>query len=306
MIAKKIKPHLLIVGGTGFIGYHLASFAKKLDWKVSSISLNRPKKSRHVHGVNYLKIDINNLKELKKKLNESFTYVVNLGGYVKHILFGDKEDKIIKTHFIGLINLTKIFSKKKIKKFVQIGSSVEYGDVEAPQDENLHGLPSTSYALAKLASTQFLLMLHNTQKFPVTILRFFQVYGPKQDENRVLPQIIEGCLNNKKFSTSSGDQIRDFCHVNDVVNAIFLALTSKKSNGEIFNIGSGKPKKIKQVIKQIQKIIGKGRVQFGKIKYRQDENMKLYPNIKKARTKLNWQPKINFNHEIKIVINSFR
>ena len=149
-------------------------------------------------------------------------------------------------------------------------------------------------------------MLYNTKKFPVTILRFFQVYGPKQDENRVLPQIIKGCLNNKKFPTSSGDQIRDFCHVNDIVNAIFLALTSKKSNGEIFNIGSGKPKKIKQVIRQIQKIIGKGKAQFGKIKYRQDENMKLYPNIKKARIKLNWKPKINFNRGIKIVINSFR
>ena len=306
MIAKKIKPHLLIVGGTGFIGYHLASFAKKLDWKVSSISLNKPKKSRHVHGVNYLKIDINNLKELKKKLNESFTYVVNLGGYVKHILFGDKEDKIIKTHFIGLINLTKIFSKKKIKKFVQIGSSVEYGDVEAPQDENLHGLPSTSYALAKLASTQFLLMLHNTQKFPVTILRFFQVYGPKQDENRVLPQIIKGCLNNKKFPTSRGNQVRDFCYISDVVNAIFLALVSKKTNGEIFNIGSGKPIKIKYIIKQILKIIGKGEAQFGKIKYRKNENMRLYPKIKKAQDRLKWKPKINFNHGIKIVINSYR
>ena len=115
MTAKKIKPHLLIVGGTGFIGYHLALFAKKLDWKVSSISLNKPKESRHIHGVNYLIIDISNLKELKKKLNESLTYVVNLSGYVKHILFGDKEDEIIKTHFIGLINLTKIFSKKKIE-----------------------------------------------------------------------------------------------------------------------------------------------------------------------------------------------
>ena len=83
-------------------------------------------------------------------------------------------------------------------------------------------------------------------------------------------------------------------------------MTSKKSNGEIFNIGSGKPKKIKQVIRQIQKIIGKGKAQFGKIKYIQDENMKLYPNIKKARIKLNWKPKINFNREIKIVINSFR
>jgi len=301
-----IKPHLLVVGGTGFIGYNLALAAKRKGWKVTSVSINKPKKHRYINGVNYLKIDISNTKELKKKLVSSFTYVVNLGGYVSHKSFEDKRDEITKAHFIGVVNLTKIFYKKKIKRFVQIGSSVEYGEIKAPQNENQYGLPNSPYALAKLAATQFLLMLHNAKKLPVAILRLFQVYGPKQDENRFFPQIIKGCLNNKKFRTSKGNQVRDFCHIDDVVNAIFLALDSQKANGEIFNIGSGKPKKIKYVIKQILKIIGKGKAEFGKIKYRENENMKLYPNIKKARDKLKWRPKINFNHGIKIVINSYR
>jgi len=301
-----IRPHLLVIGGTGFIGYHLALTAKRKGWKVTSVSINKSKKHKYINGVNYLKIDISNIKELKKKLVSSFTYVVNLGGYVSHKSFEDQRDKITKTHLIGVVNLTKIFYKKKIKKFVQIGSSVEYGEIKAPQCEYQHGLPNSPYALAKLAATQFLLMLHNTKKFPVTILRFFQVYGPKQDENRFLPQIIKGCLNNKKFPTSNGEQVRDFCYISDVVNAIFLALVSKKSNGEIFNIGSGKPIKIKYVINQIIKITGKGKAQFGKIKYRKNENMKLYPKIKKARDKLKWRPKINFNRGIKIVINSYR
>ena len=301
-----IKPHLLVVGGTGFVGYHLALAAKRKGWKVTSVSINKPKKHRYVNGVNYLKIDIGDIKELKKKLIGSFTYVVNLGGYVSHKSFEDKRDQITKTHLIGVVNLTKIFYKKKIKKFVQIGSSVEYGEIKAPQGENQHGIPNSPYALAKLVATQFLLMLYNTKKFPVTILRFFQVYGPKQDENRFLPQIIKGCLNNKKFPTSNGNQVRDFCYISDVVNAIFLALVSKKANGEIFNIGSGKPIKIKYAIKQVLKIIGKGEAQFGKIKYRKNENMRLYPKIKKAQDRLKWKPKINFNHGIKIVINSYR
>ena len=113
-------------------------------------------------------------------------------------------------------------------------------------------------------------------------------------------------MSNKKFPTSSGNQVRDFCYITDVVNAIFLALVSKKANGEIFNIGSGKPIKIKYVINQVLKIIGKGEAQFGKIKYRKNENMRLYPKIKKAQDRLKWKPKINFNHGIKIVINSYR
>ena len=79
-----IKPHLLVVGGTGFIGYHLVDSAKKKGWKVSSISLHKPKKHRYVRGTNYITVDISNLKKLKQKLNRSFTYVVNLGGYVDH------------------------------------------------------------------------------------------------------------------------------------------------------------------------------------------------------------------------------
>jgi len=305
-MARMIKPHLLVVGGTGFIGYHLVRTAKERGWAVSSLSLNRPKKQRHVYGVNYLVANISDLKKLKQKLNGSFTYVVNLGGYVDHGFSKYKKDKIIKNHFIGVVNLTKILLEKKIKRFVQIGSSAEYGKNKSPQKENQHCFPNSPYGTAKLASTEFLLTLSKIKKFPATILRLFQVYGPKQDLNRALPQIIKGCFNNKKFPVSKGDQIRDFCYVDDVVDVILLTLTSKKVKSEIYNIGSGEPIKIKYVINQVLKIIGKGKAQFGKIKYRENENMKLYPKIKKARDKLKWRPKINFNHGIRLVINSYR
>ena len=109
----------------------------------------------------------------------------------------------------------------------------------------------------------------------------------------------------KKVPVSKGDQIRDFCYIDDAISAIFLALKSNKSSGEIFNIGLGVPIKIKSAVKTIYKIINKGHIQFGKIKYREDENMSVYPDINKARIKLNWIPKFSFNRGIKIVINSF-
>ena len=305
MLYKK-KPHLLIVGGTGFIGYHLAIKAIKKKWKVSSISLNKPKDYRYIKKVHYIKTDIANLKRTEKKLTGSFTHVVNLSGYVNHKLFKGSVDEIIKTHFLGLVNLLKIFKEKKIIKFVQIGSSAEYGNIKAPQKENMDGNPNSSYGIAKLAGTKLLLRLYNTNKFPVVILRFFQVYGPKQDPNRVLPQIITGCLKNKSILASTGNQIRDFCYIDDVVNAIFLTLTTKNVKGEIINIGSGQPKKIKEILNKTKNIIGKGDIRFGKIKYRKDENMKLYPNINKAKKKLKWKPKFKFNKGIKITISSYK
>ena len=70
-------------------------------------------------------------------------------------------------------------------------------------------------------------------------------YGPGQDINRFLPIIITGCVKNKKFPCSRGNQFRDFVHINDVVNAILKSLTNKNARGQIINIGSGKPKKLK-------------------------------------------------------------
>ncbi len=305
MVKKKL-PHLLVIGGTGFIGYHVIFAAKKRGWKVSSVSLHKPKTGRQIKGVKYLIVDIGNFNNLKKKLNEKYSHVLNLGGYVQHGIFKNKIDRITKTHLTGLVNLTKIFLKKKIKKFIQIGSSTEYGNIKAPQTEKLYGFPKSSYALAKLASTFYLIKLYKVYKFPVIILRLFQVYGPGQDKNRILPQVISGCLKNKTFPTSKGHQVRDFCYIDDVVNAIFLALNSKKNHGEIFNIGYGKPLKIKNIIQKIQKIIDKGKPQFGKLKYREDENMKLYPNINKAKTKLKWRPKVTFEKGVKLIINSIK
>ena len=301
------KTHLLVVGGTGFIGYHLVLYSKNKGWQVTSVSLNPPKKNRYVSGVNYLQVDISNSNNLKKKLVGSFTYVVNLGGYVNHSSFAQDGKNIIKVHFQGLTNLVNILLKKKISKLVQIGSSLEYGNLKSPQkEENVEGLPKSPYSIAKLASTRFLLTLYKTKKFPSVILRLFQVYGPRQDKNRILPQVINSCLKNKKFPVSTGNQIRDFCYIDDVINAILLALESKKIKGEIFNIGSGKPLKIKQIIRQVCKKIGKGKPEYGKFKFRKDENMKIYPDIKKARIKLKWKPKVEFDSGINSVINSYK
>ena len=78
------KNNILIVGGTGFIGYHLAKQSLKKGWRVTSISTNPPKKIRYLSKVKYIRCDITNKKLLKRSIREPFDYVVNLGGYVDH------------------------------------------------------------------------------------------------------------------------------------------------------------------------------------------------------------------------------
>ena len=104
MVKKKL-PHLLVIGGTGFIGYHVILSARKKGWKVSSVSLHEPKKNRKIRGVNYLAVDISNLKNLEKKLIGKYSHILNLGGYVQHDIFKNRIDRTISTHLTGLVNL---------------------------------------------------------------------------------------------------------------------------------------------------------------------------------------------------------
>ena len=298
------KSKILIVGGTGFIGYHLAKKALRKGWQVTSISSNPPKKIRYLPKVKYVVCDITKKRLLKKKIKKTFDYVVNLGGYVDHT---DKKKTLI-SHYNGCKNLTEIFLKRVPISFVQMGSSLEYGTSNSPQKESLkcklRSIKST-YGKAKLLSSIHMIKLFKKKNFPSTVLRLYLAYGPKQDVNRFLPIIITGCVKNKKFACSEGKQFRDFVHVEDVVEAIIKSLINKNARGQIMNIGSGVPRKIRSVIESVKKISKGGHPQYGKFKLRKFEMLKLYPSVKKAKNKINWRPKISFKKGIKSTIEYY-
>ena len=297
---KKKNKKILIVGGTGFIGYHLATKCLLKGWKVFSFSKNPPRKKRFLKKVRYLIGDISNKKNFKL-LNKDFNYVVNLGGYVDHT----NKTKTYNSHFKGCKSLGNFFLKKKIESFIQMGSSGEYGKAKSPQKESFKSRPLSIYAKSKFLASKYLLRLHKNEKFPVTILRLYQAYGPKQDTNRFIPIVIDACLKNKKFNCSDGKQLRDFIYVDDVVDAIIKSIKSKSSKGQIINIGSGKPQKIIQIINYIVKNLKGGQPILGVIKLRKDETYKIFPDIKKAKQFINWKPKVNFSKGLSKTIRHY-
>jgi len=297
---KKNK-NILIVGGTGFIGYHLAKRSLKKGWSVTSISTKSPKKKRYLSKVKYILCDISKKKSLKRNIRKSFTFVVNLGGYVDH----SKKKKTFDSHYNGCINLTEIFLNKPPKAFVQMGSSVEYGNLKSPQKENGRCNPKSVYGKAKLMASNYSIDLFQKRRFPSTVLRLYLAYGPKQDLNRFLPFIIMACKKNEKFPCSRGNQFRDFVHVNDVVDVIIKSLSNRNAKGQIINIGSGRPRKLKNIIKYVRKVSNGGHPQFGKIKLRKDEILKIYPSIKKAEKLIGWKPRTSFEKGIKNTIRNY-
>jgi nucleoside-diphosphate-sugar epimerase len=298
-------PHLLVIGGTGFIGHHLLRASHQRDWRMTSVSLNPPPKERFVDDVCYLNFDMTDRSLVKKYLDKDFDYVVNLGGYINHQLFQEGGSNLIETHFNSLHNLVEVLPRQRLKRFVQIGSSDEYGKAPAPQHEDQREHAISPYSYAKVACTHFLQMLNRSENFPAVTLRLFLTYGPGQDINRFLPQIIRGCLDNATFPTSAGEQLRDFCYVDDSVQAILQALTHPKVEGDVFNVASGRPVSIREMVETVRNITDSGNPQFGEIPYRNGENMALYADISKAKRFLNWESTITLEIGLKKTIDWF-
>ena len=224
----------------------------------------------------------------KKKLNLilnkiNVDIVINFSGYVDH----SNKQKTVNSHYLGLKNLTNFYIQKKIYKFIQIGSSLEYGKNNSPHKENMiikKNHLKSPYSLSKYLSSKHLTNVGIKYDFPYIILRPYLIYGPYQDINRIIPFVINNCLQSRSFPTSSGSQKRDFLYINDFIKIIYQLLIDKKIKKKIFNIGSGKPIEIREVIKLINKKIGRGIPIYGAIKLRKDESKIYYPSIKSLRS----------------------
>jgi nucleoside-diphosphate-sugar epimerase len=296
---------ILIVGGSGFIGQSIIKRCISLNWDIYTLNLHFHDLGSKYTNIVEIACDVRNLEDLKNAISKyEFTYVVNCLGYVDHSTLNNGGLNTIQTHFIGTVNLISALKKNSLKKFINIGSSDEYGYSTAPQVETLIEKPSTCYSFSKTCTSDFLKMMYISESFPSITLRIFLTYGPHQNHQRFIPQIINGCLSDSEFSASEGNQLRDFCFISDIVDAIFISLSSDINNAEIFNIASGNPVKVKDVILLIKKIIGKGFPKFGSLPYRANEIMELYADINKAKQKLNWSPKIGLLEGLTITIKA--
>ena len=279
------------------------SYIKK-KFNIYSLSQKKINKEFQHKKVNYIYCDLQNKKGLKKKIsNLKFQFVVNFAGHINH----SEKKKTYGTHYIGLKNLVEIISSKKIIKFIQIGSSVEYGFLKSPQKENesLKTIKLKSiYGKSKLLSTNYLLNLFK-KNFPVLILRPYLVYGPGQSLDRLIPITIMNCLTNKSFNCSPGKQLRNFIYVNDFSKIVYKGLFLK-TNGEILNVGSSKNYKVKFIINKINKLIKKGFPQYGKIKLRKDEPLNLYPSLNKLKKYIKLNKETNIETGLKKTISYYK
>ena len=300
-----MKKKILITGGTGFLGFNYLNFLKKKKiYTLYSLSRKLPSKVNKINSVKYLVGNLSDIKSLKCIRNMKFNYVINFAGNINH----KEKIKTMNSHYKGVVNLVKTLNRKDLIKFVQIGSSVEYGKTKSPQIEPkkipMNKKIYSIYGQAKLFSTIFLMKENKKNNFPSVIIRPYLIYGPFQTPNRLIPYSIISCLKRKNFPCSSGIQTRDFLYVTDALNFIYKIMIGKDV-GMIINLGSGKKMKVKTVIKYIAKICKGGSPNFGQLKFRKDEIMNLYPSVSLAKSK-KWKQEINILKGLKLTISHYR
>ena len=294
---------LLVIGGTGFIGTNLLRKAKKLNFDLHSLSTKEPSNTNYIKNTKYFFTDTGKKNNLEKIFENNFQYIVNLAGYIDHRSIVDGGFPIITEQINLLNNIIPFIRNKGLIKFVQVGSSDEYGMNKSPLNEAIRENPITPYSLARVFNTQYLQMLNLTENLPIVILRLILVYGPHQKFDRLVPQVINACLNNEIIDLSDGKQIKDFCYVSDVVDAIISCLDTKKISGQIFNIGSGKKTSVREIVEKIHVSIGSGYPRFSSKNTKILENRVLYPNISKSKKLIKWQPITTLDEGLKLTID---
>lgn len=293
----------LILGGTGFIGKHIVKAAQVRRWDIMCTSLS----GKSLPGIESFQVDLTSSPATAEFLRgKQFDYVINCAGYIDHKPFGSGGRELIDQHLNIVMNVAQHLDRSSLKCFLQLGSSDEYGNNPAPQQEDMREASIAPYSFGKVASTHLLQMLHTTEGFPAVVARIFLAYGPGQDARRFLPQIIAGCLEGRTFPVSAGEQLRDFCFISDVVEGVLRCCESPAASGKVINIASGRPVTIREMMQRVRDAIGSGTPEFGKVPYRAGENMRLFASVDRARKLLGWEPVVDLDQGIRETIDYYR
>jgi len=309
MTSSFSKKSFLVTGGTGFIGSHLCRRLVKEGVEVYIIA-KKGKNEYLIHdirkAVKVFFVDIRDYKRLSdiiKKIQPQIVY--HLSAMVNAENDIDLINPLLEVNLNGTINLLKgCINVGCVEKFVYVSTSDVYGYRTSAFVEDIIPGPISLYGASKACAEIFCTTFARIYNIPVIILRPFIIYGGGQPPKMFIPQLIRSAIKGEDFLMTRGEQKRDFLYIDDFVNVCIKAVLSKKAEGEIINIGSGKDISLAEVIKTVMSILGTPiGIRMGAIPYRQNERWSVRADIRKAKTLLEWQPSIDFNEGIRRTIN---
>lgn len=308
-----MKPKVLITGGAGFLGSHLADRMLAEGFQVVVMD-------------NLVTGSLRNLAHLIGNpdfvfLHQDITHYIHVPGELQYILhFASPASPIdylqlpIQTLKVGALGTHKVLGLARAKgaRVLVASTSEVYGDpLEHPQNESYWGNVNPVglrgvYDEAKRFMEAMTMAYHRYHGVETRIVRIFNTYGPRMrlDDGRVLPAFVGQALRGEPLTVfGDGSQTRSFCYVDDLIEGIYRLLLSNSSDP--VNLGNPSEITIRQFAEEIQQIIGSNcPIDFRPLP--QDDPKVRQPDITLARTLLGWEPKVDRSEGLRRTISYFQ
>jgi len=301
---------VLVTGGGGFIGSHLAKKLVQMGAEVYVLArhrsmINNIRLKDVWERIKILNADIRNIDSLNfvKKFEPEIIFHLaayhHVGNSFTHF------SEALETNGLGTANL--IESLDNYDRFIYTSTSEVYGlQASVPFREDMTPHPISPYAIGKYAGELYCLMKYH-MGYPITVLRPFNVYGPYQSKEAIIPEIILDCIEGREIRATEGKQTREFNFVEDTIEGFILAAQEKAAIGEIINLGNGQEISIRNLILKIMEMTNsKSKVLFGALPYRPTEIWRMCADDTKAKKILNWSPKVSLEDGLRRTIDWFK
>jgi len=305
---------VLILGGAGFIGLGISNYlGKNRNHDITIADIFSPGQKDNdfeqvvsKYSIKVIEGDLSN-PETFSKLGKKYDYVYILASVVGVNRCIEEPHEVIRINTGIIQNTLSWIVKNNIGKVLFSSSSECYSSTtetfnfKIPTSENVPlaisdiSHPRFTYAVTKMLGESAFLNYGKIYNFPVTIVRYQNIFGPRMGFKHVIPHLVERFYNKENpFKIYGADQTRAFCFITDASEGTVLAMESKNSNQEIFHMGSTQEIKISELVKAVGDLIPyKGKYVNGPT-YPGSVSRRC-PDISKAIQKLNYVPKVSWN-----------
>lgn len=302
---------VVITGGAGFIGSHIVEYWSDKDAEVHVIDSLRSGYEKNIENFDNVVLHKGSItdKSLTNEVLKNTDYVFNLAALISVPESLEKPEECIEINVNGLLNVLEAAKINNVKKVVHSSSAAIYGDdPRLPKDISMRPKPQTPYGITKLDGEYYLQMYYEQYGLPTTSLRYFNVFGPRQDPQSqyaaAIPIFVFKALQNDTITIyGDGEQTRDFVYVKDVVAANVLAATSENVVG-VFNVANENA----ITIKDLAELIIKTTNSSSKIIFEDERPGDIkhsLASIKETRELLNFNPSHDLTSSLEKTIKYF-